>query len=58
MDIHGQNLSLELSGLLLLRLWRFFVLLDVKLSEQHDGFFPEDASGDRVRLVDAGTKIC
>lgn len=53
-DVHGQDLRLELSRLLLLGLWRLFVLLDVELAEEHDGLFAEDAARDWVGLVDAG----
>lgn len=54
MDIHGQDLSLQLSRLLLLGFGGLFVFLDVELSQQHDGLLSEDAAGDWIGLVDAG----
>lgn len=55
MNVHGEDLRLQLARLLLLRFGGLLVLLDVELAQQHDGFLPEDAAGDRVRLVDAWT---
>jgi hypothetical protein len=54
MNVHGQDLRLQLPRLLLLWLWRLFVLLDVEFSQKHDGFFSEDTTGDWIWLVDAG----
>jgi len=57
-EVQGNNFRLEFSGLLLLWFRRFFVLLDVKLAEQHDGIFTEDVGVRRVRLVHVGTVVC
>ena len=53
MNVHWQDLRLQLPGFLLLRLWGLLILLDVELPQQHNRFLPEDATGDRVWLVDA-----
>ena len=53
MNVHGENLRLQLARLLLLGLRGLVVLLDVELAEQHDGFLPEDAARDRNGWVDA-----
>lgn len=58
MDIHGQDLSLQLPCLLLLRLRCLLILLDVELPQQHDSFFSEDAAGDWIWLVDTRPGIC
>lgn len=56
MDVHGENLRLELACLLLLGLRRLLVLLHVELAQQHDGFLSEDATSDGVGFVDAWTE--
>ena len=56
MDVHGENLRLELARLLLLGLRGLLILLHVELAQQHDGFLSEDATGDRVGFVDAWTE--
>jgi hypothetical protein len=56
MDVHGQNLRLQLPSFLLLGFRRLVILLDIELSQQHDGFFSEDAASDWVRLVDTGAE--
>ena len=55
MNVHGQDLCLQLPRLLLFGLGGLFVLLDVEFPEQHDGFLSEDAAGDWIGLVDAST---
>jgi hypothetical protein len=55
MDIHRQDLGLQLSRLLLLGFRSLLVFLNIELSQQHDRFLPKDAAGNRVRFVDAGT---
>jgi hypothetical protein len=55
MDIGWRNLSFQLSRLLLFGLWSFFILLHIEFPQQHDRFFPEDASIHRHRVVDART---
>lgn len=55
MDIHRQDLGLQLSSLLLLGLGRLFVFLDIELPQQHNCLLSKDATGDRIWLVDAGT---
>jgi len=51
-DFDRQDFRLELSVLLRFRLGRLIVLLDVKSTQQHDGFFTEDASVDGIWRID------
>lgn len=58
MNVHGQDLSLQFSRLLLLWFRRLLILLDVELPQKHNGLLSKDAASDRVRLVNAGAVGC
>jgi len=54
-DVRRRNLSLQLPRLLLLGLGRLLVFLHIEFPQQHNRFFPEDASIHRHRVVDTRT---
>jgi hypothetical protein len=54
-NIHGQDLCLQLPRLLLLGLWRLLILLHIEFPQQHDRLLSEDAAGDWIWLVNART---
>jgi hypothetical protein len=53
-NVHGQNLRLQLPSLLLLGFRCLLILLNIELSQQHDGFFSEDTASNWIWLVDTG----